>query len=68
MGPLRLNAWVSIVLFVGSTAFFVWWQVLGRGGSTAGGATPQRGVRWRRDKTPKAPKMAVPKGRVRGHG
>ena len=27
---LRLNAWVSIVLFVGSTAFFVWWQVLGR--------------------------------------
>ena len=34
---LRLNAWVSVVLFVGSTAFFVWWQVLGRGGSAARG-------------------------------
>jgi prolipoprotein diacylglyceryl transferase len=68
IGPLRLNAWVSIVLFVGSTAFFIWWQVLGRGGRAEGDAPPKRGVRWRRDKTPKAPKMAVPKGRVRGHG
>src|SRR5437588_717793 len=25
-GGLRLNAWVSIVVFVASTAFFVWWQ------------------------------------------
>ena len=25
---LRLNAWVSLVLFVCSTAFFVWWQFL----------------------------------------
>jgi phosphatidylglycerol---prolipoprotein diacylglyceryl transferase len=23
---LRLNAWVSIVVFVASTAFFIWWQ------------------------------------------
>ncbi len=23
---LRLNAWVSIVVFVLSTAFFIWWQ------------------------------------------
>jgi prolipoprotein diacylglyceryl transferase len=68
-GPLRLNAWVSIVVFCCSTAFFVWWQVLGRGGeSDKGDASPRRGVRWRRDKTPKVPKMAVPKGRVRGHG
>src|SRR5262249_48066463 len=67
-GPLRLSAWVSIALFIASTAFFVWWQVLGRGARGEGDAPPRRGVRWRRDKTPRAPKMAVPKGRVRGHG
>jgi prolipoprotein diacylglyceryl transferase len=65
IGPLRLNAWVSILLFVGSTAFFVWWQVLGRGGR--GDAEPRR-TGWRRETGPKRPKMAVPKGRVRGHG
>src|SRR5690348_14434046 len=27
-GPLRLNAYVSIVVFVVSTAFFVWWQFI----------------------------------------
>ena len=26
---LRLNAWVSLVLFVLSTAFFIWWQFFG---------------------------------------
>src|ERR671918_3013370 len=25
---LRLNAWLSIVLFVASVAFFVWWQII----------------------------------------
>src|SRR5947208_3472526 len=25
---LRINAWVSIVLFVLSTAFFIWWQFI----------------------------------------
>ena len=55
-GPLRLNAWVSIVLFVLSTAFFVWWQFLrkwpdGRPGEP-GPVEPKR-------------KMAVPRGRVR---
>ena len=39
---LRINAWVSIVLFVGSTAFFIWWQVLGRGGSGREGAPKVR--------------------------
>ena len=34
---LRLNAWVSLILFVGSTVFFIWWQVLGRGGKGATG-------------------------------
>jgi len=52
---LRLNAWVSIVVFVGSTAFFVWWQFVKRGGEEP---RPRRPV-------PKGPAMAVPKGRVR---
>ena len=53
---LRVNAWVSGVLFVGSVLFFVWWQFLQGGRS--------RGV-------PHAPKVApqkkmvVPRGRVR---
>jgi prolipoprotein diacylglyceryl transferase len=53
---LRLNAWVSIVLFVCSTAFFVWWQFFqGRGLRRRGEA----------ERTPKGPRMAIPKGRVR---
>jgi phosphatidylglycerol---prolipoprotein diacylglyceryl transferase len=54
---LRLNAWVSIVLFVCSTAFFVWWQFFqGRGLRVRRGASERR---------PEGPKMAIPKGRVR---
>jgi prolipoprotein diacylglyceryl transferase len=53
---LRLNAWVSIVLFVCSTAFFIWWQFFG-------GATPRR--RERKEKPKRGPRMAIPKGRVR---
>jgi prolipoprotein diacylglyceryl transferase len=54
---LRLNAWVSIVLFVCSTAFFVWWQFFqGRG-------LPRR--RGAAERAPEGPKMAIPKGRVR---
>jgi prolipoprotein diacylglyceryl transferase len=75
LAGLRLNAWVSIVVFVCATAFFVWWQVLGHGGERGAppggdgrGRRERRGVSWRRDKTPRPPKMAVPKGRVRGHG
>ena len=50
---MRLNFWVSLVLFVASTAFFVWWQLL-------------RGRRRRRGAPgPKQPAMAIPKGRVR---
>jgi prolipoprotein diacylglyceryl transferase len=57
LGPLRLNAWVSIVVFVLSTAFFVYWQFI-RG---------RRGRRREREReAPKdAPAMAIPKGRVR---
>ncbi len=50
---MRLNFWVSLTLFVASTAFFVWWQLLRprRRRSAAAG--------------PKPPTMAIPKGRVR---
>ena len=53
-GPLRLNAWVSAVLFVLATAFFVWWQFL-RG----------RPLRRRREEAQRDA-MAIPRGRVRG--
>jgi Prolipoprotein diacylglyceryltransferase len=51
---LRLNAWVSIVTFIASTAFFVWWQFF-RGGThepASARAVPTKG-----------PKMAIPRGR-----
>jgi prolipoprotein diacylglyceryl transferase len=61
LAGLRLNAWVSIILFAISTVFFVWWQFFG-------GRTP--GVRWplrrrRGEVTEKRRDMAVPRGRVR---
>jgi prolipoprotein diacylglyceryl transferase len=49
-GPFRLNGWVSIGVFVVSTAFFVWWQFL-------------RGRR--PEPPPPRPTMAIPKSRVR---
>jgi prolipoprotein diacylglyceryl transferase len=52
---LRLNAWVSIVVFVLATAFFVWWQFLR-------GRRPPKAARV---KPPEGPAMAIPKGRVR---
>jgi prolipoprotein diacylglyceryl transferase len=52
---LRLNAWVSIVLFCASTGFFVWWQFFHRGGDEPARPRP----------VPKGPTMAIPKGRVR---
>jgi prolipoprotein diacylglyceryl transferase len=50
---LRLNAWVSIILFVASVVYFVLHQ---RG-------APGRGVREPRREPPKGPAMAIPKGR-----
>ena len=49
---MRLNFWVSLILFVGSVLFFVWWQFL-------------RGRRRRGAGAPAPPTMAIPKGRVR---
>jgi prolipoprotein diacylglyceryl transferase len=54
-GGLRLNAWVSIVGFVLSVAFFVWWQILRPRRAGHAGEAEQR----------RQPKMAIPKGRVR---
>ena len=55
---LRLNAWVSIVVFVASTAFFVWWQFI---------RAPDEEERPRAKPVapPRGPAMAVPRGRVR---
>ena len=53
----RLNFWVSIVVFVASTAFFVWWQFI---------RAPGDAPRVRRPSAP-GPAMAIPKGRVRPH-
>ena len=55
---LRINAWVSIVLFIVSTAFFVYWQFI-RDEPSEGDVVRARRVE------PTGPAMAVPKGRVR---
>jgi prolipoprotein diacylglyceryl transferase len=52
---LRLNAWVSIVVFVAAVAYFVWLHRRAPGG----------GVREPRHEPPKGPAMAIPRGRVR---
>jgi prolipoprotein diacylglyceryl transferase len=51
---LRLNAWVSVIVFAASTGFFVWWQILGRGGS--GDAARPRPL----PTAPVGPRMAIP--------
>jgi prolipoprotein diacylglyceryl transferase len=55
---LRLNAWVSAIVFVGAAVYFVVHQRQGRG--------PIRPIRRRKQPEPvKHPTMAIPKGRVR---
>jgi len=54
---LRLNAWVSVVVFLLSTGFFVWWQFF-----HGGEAEPRQPKRRR---VPEGPAMAIPKSRVR---
>ena len=53
---LRLNAWVSIVVFVLSTAFFIWWQFFHRSERQPRRPRPTRQVT-------DGPKMAIPRGR-----
>lgn len=76
---LRLNAWVSILVFICAWSFFVWWQFIRRpsepvadvpGGSgpptppTKGG--PKKPKKKKEPSvTVKGPRMSVPKGRVR---
>jgi prolipoprotein diacylglyceryl transferase len=55
-GPLRLNAWVSAVVFVLSTLFFIWWQFIRPD-------SPRDRPRAR--PIHQGPAMAVPKSRVR---
>jgi prolipoprotein diacylglyceryl transferase len=53
---LRLNAWVSIILFVLSVSYFIWHQR---------GAARGPDEREHRRQPPKGPAMAIPRGRVR---
>jgi prolipoprotein diacylglyceryl transferase len=57
LGGMRVNAWVSLVVFVLAALFFVWWQFF------HGGRGPRR--RRAEHKPERLPAMAVPKGRVR---
>jgi prolipoprotein diacylglyceryl transferase len=54
---LRINGWVAAVLFVLSTAFFIWWQFFRK---ETGSERPRASK-----VIPDRPAMAVPKGRVR---
>jgi prolipoprotein diacylglyceryl transferase len=74
---LRVNAWVSLFLFVCAWGFFVWWQFLrepavpseGPGSRPPPGPGEKKPKRARKPKKPsvkvKGPRMTVPKGRVR---
>ena len=59
-GGLRLNSWVSLVLFVLSLAFFIYWQFI-RPRRHPEEAEPGPAPERPRDRT-----MAIPRGRVRG--
>ena len=59
LGGQRVNFYVSLVVFVVSTAFFVWWQFLRRSGEEE---ERPKGPERKRDT---GPAMAIPKGRVR---
>jgi len=58
---MRLNGWVSLVLFIASSLFFIWWQIYDR---RLPGLTLRR-PRRRRRRVERRPSMAVPRARVR---
>ncbi|HET9673484.1 MAG TPA: prolipoprotein diacylglyceryl transferase [Gaiellaceae bacterium] len=53
---MRVNAWVSLVLFIASSLFFIYWQIYD-------GQLPKLSFRRRRTAEAKRPAMAVPRGR-----
>ena len=55
---MRVNFWVSLLVWIAAVAFFIWWQFIR---DTSGTAEPQPKPR----KIEPGPTMAVPKGRVR---
>jgi prolipoprotein diacylglyceryl transferase len=56
LAGMRINFWVSLAVWIGSVAFFIWWQFVRN-------SSPERPARLRA--IPTGPRMAVPKGRVR---
>jgi len=59
----RLNFWVSLVCFIASTGFFVWWQFLRSGEPREPRRAPPR--RAKPQPVPKGPAMAIPRRRGR---
>jgi len=57
----RLNFWVSLIVFLVSSGFFIWWQFIRKEGDADRPTVRKRKPR----PIPKGPTMAVPKGRVR---
>jgi prolipoprotein diacylglyceryltransferase len=57
----RLNFWVSLIVFIAASAFFIYWQFVRKEGDADRPAVKKRKPR----PIPKGPAMAVPKGRVR---
>jgi prolipoprotein diacylglyceryl transferase len=56
---MRLNAWVSLVVFIVSSLFFIWWQIYDR-------RLPRLTLRRpRRRRAEGRPAMAVPRARIR---
>src|SRR5436190_23766277 len=59
----RINFWVSLVLFIGSVAFFVWWQFIRKESDEP--RAPKKPKERKPRPVEKGPTMAVPRGRVR---
>jgi phosphatidylglycerol---prolipoprotein diacylglyceryl transferase len=57
----RLNFWVSLVCFIASVLFFIWWQFRRKPSADQPSKARPRAI-------PTGPKMAVPRGRVRQRG
>ena len=59
---MRTNFWVSLLVWIGSVCFFIWWQFF-HGESDGSEKKPEQKAKPRKIET--GPTMAVPKGRVR---